>query len=114
MESSEIHEGGGPAPISYRELVQGEIYYLVVFADESMKVPLMDTLIYLGEEKGNDGESLFLFQEYETYKAGLRIESAEAEDGVFFSAYAANEIKIIFKLEMAVKELERCLSRKKG
>ena len=45
-------------------LVSGEVYFIVLFDDEELTIPVIQTLIFQKAEVGeNSGEQLYLFQE---------------------------------------------------
>ena len=43
-------------------LVKGGTYFSLMYADEQLKVPEIETLVYLGPTKTDDGEPIHLFQ----------------------------------------------------
>lgn len=41
----------------------GQTYFAVVFADENLTVPIVQTLVYIKKERGDDRRDYFLFRE---------------------------------------------------
>lgn len=44
-------------------LVHGRAYFIVMFNDDDLRIPVVQTLIYMEESKRNDGTEIFLFRE---------------------------------------------------
>ena len=44
-------------------LVPGQVYFIVVFNDEDLKVPLVQTLIFVKDGQRNDGTECHLFRQ---------------------------------------------------
>ncbi len=47
-------------PVSFDELDEGSVYFFINFADREMLIPVMDTVVYIGEnlEPGDQGQVL--------------------------------------------------------
>lgn len=101
-------------PVSSGDLREGEVYFSVQYEDEKMCIPIMEPLIFLGRElDGGHSEQLF-FQNYESYSAGVRYESATNDEAIAFQVYGPHEINHIFEYEHALESLMKCSLRRRG
>jgi hypothetical protein len=46
-----------------KNLLPGQTYFIVMFHDEDLKVPLVQTLIFIKDGRRPDGSEFFLFRE---------------------------------------------------
>lgn len=45
------------------KLTPGQMYFIVMFEDEDLKVPLVQTLIFVENRRRDDGSEFFLFRD---------------------------------------------------
>jgi hypothetical protein len=98
-------------PVSAGELRESEIYFSVMFADEDMRIPIVETLVFTGNKMGEDGAMLCCFQDLDSYRQGIKYGTPAAERASF---YFQPEIYLnhIFEYEKALQELIRCSIRR--
>jgi hypothetical protein len=97
-------------PVSVTELKEGSVYFLVNFLDDSMHLPSMETLVFIGRNQ----EGRFQFQDLESYRQGVRPASATSDDEVNLFECSEAQLKCIFQYEQALEELMRCSLRRRG
>lgn len=100
-------------PVSADELQEGEVYFSVRYVDEEMLIPTMDTLVFIGRdlEPGHSGE--LYFQDVDSYRSGVRIATATADDGAIFLLESV-EKPWIFSFDKALELLLKCSLRRQG
>jgi hypothetical protein len=97
-------------PVSPDELKIGETYFAVFFVDEKGLVPILDPKVFVGRDLQPGDEGRFYFQDYMSYKNGIRFETATSDDESHFST---NQ-KYMFEYERALDVLMvRSLRRQK-
>lgn len=100
-------------PVLSSDLREGQVYFSVQFADEKMYIPIMEPFVFLGRDlDGGHSEQLF-FQNYESYSAGIRYQSATNDDAMAFQVYSPHEINHIFEYEHALESLMKCSLRRR-
>ncbi len=99
-------------PVSAAELKVGATYYSVQFLDSEMLVPQLEALVFIGRDLLPDHEASLYFQDFESYRQGIRFESVETDDAVFY-AQMENEVNHIFEYERALDILLMCSLRRK-
>jgi hypothetical protein len=97
-------------PVSAAELTEGSIYFLVNFVDNSMHIPIIETLVFVGK----NSERRLEFQDVESYRQGLRKDSATAHEPVNIFECSEEQLNCIFQYEHALEELMRCSLRRRG
>jgi hypothetical protein len=65
-----------PEPVLPENLRKGEIYFAVLFLDDDGVIPTLEPRIFIGRDLEGGGESQLYFQEFDSYKRGVRFESA--------------------------------------
>ncbi len=100
-------------PISSSDLREGEVYFSVNYVDDDMLLPTMETVVFIGRnlQPGDSGQ--VYFQDIDSYRGGVRYESATEEDYVEFSTGSENEVSHIFTYEKALEELMKCSLRRR-
>lgn len=102
-------------PVSLAELKVGEVYFSVRYFDDEMQFPVIETLIFVGQNLGPEDEGRVYFQDLESYYEGIRYETSTQDDGAVFYAQQGKQLNHIFQYENALNELLRCsLRRQKG
>lgn len=59
-------------PIPSDQLIEGETYFHVLYADRDMKIPMISSLVYIGKNHGDDEVSTLYFQDARSYRTGMR------------------------------------------
>jgi hypothetical protein len=99
-------------PVSAEGLQEGEVYFSVIFADEDMCIPIVETLVFIGKKTGEDGSVLCSFQDIESYRLGVKHGSPEAE-GASFLFQPEKYLNFIFDYEKALDRLIYCSVRRR-
>jgi len=87
----------------------GDVYFMVSYLEDT---PIMETVVYLGKSKSEDGELRHTFQDFESWKErGAYPNTAEGPGKVFL--LPSTELSNIQPLEEALAELNAHLARLK-
>ena len=100
-------------PITSDELREGEIYFFVNFVDESLLIPTMTTVVFVGRNLEEGDENQVYFQDIESYMSGVRYDTAAADNPAVFECGAENELGHVFDYEHALDQLLACSLRRK-
>jgi hypothetical protein len=103
-------------PVSLGELKEGEVYFAIRFPgqDRDGVYPIVETLVFVGLNLDEqDVERRVYFQDYESYQAGVRYETASAGDRATFYSQAPEHLNHIFQYENALNELLKCSLRRR-
>lgn len=97
-------------PFPTEELKVGETYFAVLFLDDDGVVPLLEPLVFVGRnlDDGDDGQ--IYFQDFDSYRRGVRFETAKSENEVIF--HTGRE-KHVFDYEHALDVLMVCALRRR-
>jgi hypothetical protein len=93
-------------PVSTEQLVEGRTYFGVIFIDEYGLVPILEPKVYIGRnlEPGDTN-----FQDFASYKRGVRFESGHEDEYAEFDTGAENHV---FEYERALDLLMACALRR--
>jgi hypothetical protein len=94
-------------PVLPDEMEAGSVYFALQYLDPDLLVPCLYPLIFLGRDLDGANRNMRFFQEFDSYRAGIRY-SGRAEDSAYFQAYGPDEGKHIFDYEHALRSLMRC------
>lgn len=96
-------------PVTKSDLVEGEVYFSLTFLDETLTVPCLEPVVYVGSdlEPGDSGQ--VYFQDYESYSSGARYERSVSGVHATFSSGDESEVSHLFQLEHAVDVLLNCV-----
>jgi hypothetical protein len=97
-------------PIPPEELKCGETYFAVLYVDDDGVVPSLEPLVFIGRDLEPGDEGKVYFQDYSSYRDGVRFETATADDGVIF--HTGRE-KHVFDYEHALDVLMACALRRR-
>ena len=100
-------------PVSATELKEGSVYFSVTYVDDEMHIPTMETLVFIGRELDENDSGRLYFQDIDSYRKGIRYESATDDDHVTFFECSEDELNNIFEYEQALDVLMRCSLKKK-
>jgi hypothetical protein len=95
--------------VTYDELTVGGDYYMISYADGDFRIPIMESLIYLGKDIVGDSptETLYL-QDMESYRAGVRITDKPERGTYELYGLKPDQLDMLFDFERALEELMRC------
>jgi hypothetical protein len=96
-------------PVSVTDLKEGSVYFSVTFIDDDMKIPIMQTLVFVGKR-----DAKFVFQDVESFFEGVTYESAREGDLATFSRCDEPGLKSIFEYEKALDSLMKCSLRRRN
>ena len=94
-------------PVSLGDLKDGQVYFSVQFVDESMLIPIVETLVFAGRDLDANDQGALHFQDAESYRQGIRYDSADTGNANFY-VQNENSIKHIFECERALDRLIHC------
>jgi hypothetical protein len=100
-------------PISAGELKEGSVYFSVNYVDEAMLIPVVEPVVFIGSNLDADDHGRVYFQDIESYRAGVRHDTASADDQATFLTGSDKRIGHIFEYESALDELLRCALRRR-
>ncbi len=95
-------------PVSQTDMKQGRVYFALQFEDPDLLVPLLQPLIFLGHNIDGDDPSLRWFQDFDSYRAGVRYENSDPEERGSFHVYGTDEGKHIFEYRRALERMMWC------
>ncbi len=98
-------------PVAASSLAEGREYFSVQYADEDMLIPVIETWVYLGKDLEKAGDQLLYFQDIESYRQGVRYNSAGSDRAVFQVA-EPGKANHIFQFDHALDELMKCSVRR--
>lgn len=101
-------------PVSTNELLEGSIYFSLTFVDDDMLIPTMEPFVFVGRNlKAGDLERVY-FQDLDSYRRGVRHETAAGEEHAVFLEGSENELGHFFLFESALDVLMACALRRKA
>src|SRR5687768_914804 len=89
---------------------KGTVYFMVSYPDDDSLVPVMDTVVYLGE-RADSAEARHMFQDFESWKERGEYPNTTEGPGKVFSL-PPSELSNIQPLNAALEELNSCLARR--
>jgi hypothetical protein len=99
-------------PVTPNQLEVGGTYFGLYFLDKDGFVPVLEPRVFIGHNLEPEDKDELYFQDFESYRAGVRYDTASAEDEAVFETGAE---KHIFDCERALEMLLTCsLRREKG
>lgn len=101
-------------PISDAELQEGAVYFFVSFIDEQMLIPTMDTVVFVGRNLEAGDEDQVYFQDIESFRRGVRYDTAQEGDHAVFLSGSRNELGHVFNYERALDRLLVCSLRRRN
>jgi hypothetical protein len=95
-------------PVKVEDLKVGGVYFSVQFLDSGLKVPIIETLIFLGENLDPGCKGLFYFQQAESFERGVRFKSSRKKNMRDFQVARRDGMNHIFDFDHAVDILLMC------
>jgi len=99
-------------PVTPDQLRVGETYFGVYFLDKDGFVPILEPKVFIGRNLEPEDKDKLYFQDFASYRSGVRYDPASAEDEGVFETWVE---KRVFEFERALDVLLACsLRREKG
>ena len=96
-------------PVPPEELREGEVYFGVQYLDDNGLVPVLEPRVFVGRNLEPAGSNEFYFQDFASYRRGVRYSSDSTELEAIFETGAENHI---FEYERALDVLMQCALRR--
>ncbi len=112
FEERELKPHAEPIPAS--ELKEGSVYFSLTFVDDEMLIPTMETLIFAGRDLDTNFSGRLYFQDIDSYRNGVRYESAAEGDYATFYECTEDNLNNIFDFEHALDVLLGCSLKRRG
>jgi hypothetical protein len=96
-------------PVSASDLQEGSVYFLLTFGDDDMKIPILETLVFVS--KTDDG--IFRFQDFESYRGAVGFKTG-TEKRINIFECEEKQLNCIFEYERALDRLLACSLRRRG
>lgn len=100
-------------PISAHELKVESIYFFVNFVDEEMLIPVIATVVYIGDNLEPDDEDQVYFQDIDSFYRGVRYSREGNGESAFFQTGSKSELGHVFDYEHALDQLLACSLRRR-
>jgi|SRR5690242_19733726 hypothetical protein len=97
-------------PVSPEDLREGEVYFAVFYLDDNATIPVLTPRVFIGRDLDPGDKDELYFQDFDSYKRGVRFESATKKDEAIFETGAE---KHIFEYENALDVLMSCALRRR-
>ncbi|SRR6266478_215502 len=95
-------------PVLPDQLQEGKVYFAVVFLDKDGLVPSMEPRVFIGPKAETEGGKYY-FQDFASYRRGIRIDSPNVDEEATFVTGAG---RYIFEYERALDVLLACALRR--
>jgi hypothetical protein len=93
------------------QLQPEEVYFIVSFLDEEMRVPELRPVVFFGRNLESEEPGKIYFQDYQSFAAGVRYDSGgEAE----FQSFFPDQSSGVCEYEKAFEVLMRCSLRRRS
>lgn len=100
-------------PLRVDEIEQGSVYFNASFEDWHMLNPFLEPYVFVGENLDPEVEAGLYFQDLESYRLGVRFETATGKDNVIF-ILDSKENPNLLEYERALDHLIWCSLRRRG
>jgi hypothetical protein len=101
-------------PVRAEDLVEGRIYFSVLFLDEALTIPTLEPWAYVGKDLEPDDSGILYFPDAESYLDGVRYGSCQPGDDAVFSTADDRELGVMHEFERALEDLLRCSLSREG
>lgn len=99
-------------PVRRAELKEGSIYFSVFFVDDTFLIPGLEPYIFVGRDIDDEEPGLY-FQDAQSYRRGIRHDSAIEGQPVIFVVDSDDDLNH-FEYEEALEQLMVCSVRRRG
>jgi len=89
------------------------VYFSLQFVDAEMLVPVLEPLVFIGQNLVPNDVGTLYFQDAGSYWLGTRFDSARDDQSAFY-AQGEDEIEHIFEYERALELLVDCSMRRRN
>lgn len=100
-------------PVSPDGLKRGRVYFSLQYLDSDLLVPVLQPLIFLGYDLDGDDPRLRFFQDFDSFRAGIRYSKRTEEESTYFEVCGPEDGKHIFEYEQALEQLMSCALRRR-
>jgi len=99
-------------PVRPESLQEGAVYFAVNFLDTEMLLPIMEPVVFIGQNLDEGDVEQFYFQDADSYRNGTRYATAalDEDEATFYSGAAPIHI---FDFENALDVLLACSIRRR-
>lgn len=104
----------GAEPVSAVDMKQRRVYFALQFEDPDLLVPVLQPLLFLGYNLDRQNPDLRWFQDFDSYRAGVRYENGDPQERSSFQAYGSDEGQHIFEYHHALERLMWCEMSRSG
>lgn len=94
-------------PVTSDQMQEGRVYFALQYLDDDLFVPVLRPMLFLGYLDA-ERPSLRYFQDFDSFRAGVRFSNRSEEDSAHFEVYGPDEGKHIFEYARALDCLMRC------
>jgi hypothetical protein len=94
------------------ELKLGALYFKLTFAGDDLLVPTLMPVVFAGRNRKPDDDGIVYFQDYESYRKGIRYVNAGSDNRATFERFSESDCSCVFEYEDALDELQRCFLRR--
>lgn len=99
-------------PVEAPKLKVGSVYFFLNYIDAEMLIPALVPMIFIGSNLESGDRDQVYFQDLDSYRQGIRYQSAGPDAEATFSVGSQKEINHVFEYEHALEELMRCSLRR--
>ena len=100
-------------PVPAARLKEGSVYFSVNYMDDEMLIPTLEPLVFVGRDLDSGDAGQVYFQDVNSYRQGIRHDSAANDDRAQFWSGTEKETSHIFEYAPALDELMRCALRRR-
>ncbi len=86
----------------------------VNFVDKEMLIPALAPMVFIGRNLVASDAGKVYFQDIESYRDGVRFDSASDEDGARFEFGSEDELGHVFEYEKGLEVLMACSLRRRA
>ena len=79
-------------PVSPDDLREGDVYFGVLFLDDDGFVPVLEPKVFIGRDLDPGDKNRIYFQDFASYRRGVRYDSDSTEDEAVFEVGAENHV----------------------
>ncbi len=101
-------------PVPPDQFRETEVYFSVTYVDDEMRIPELNTLVFIGRNLEDGGGDVLHFQDIASYLRGVRYASATGDDLASFFKGESAHTNHIFEFEQALEQLMACSLRRQN
>src|SRR5579863_673742 len=100
-------------PIDTNDLVPGETYFSIQYADDALLIPTIETMAFVGRNLEPNDRDFLYFQDAESYLKGMEYGSKPLKE-IGFRPFREKGVKHLFEYASALDELMKCSLRRRA